>query len=69
MCLAPRRLPRALPSSTARERAGEVVRSARAAGPASSCSRVVDQAAARGALTVEGAELRELSLPYAVPRN
>jgi folate-binding protein YgfZ len=49
--------------------AGEVVRSARAAGAGAELLAVVDQAAARGALTVEGSELRELSLPYAVPRN
>jgi folate-binding protein YgfZ len=49
--------------------AGEVVRSACAAGTGAELLAVVDQAAARGALTVEGAGLRELPLPYVVPRD
>ena len=48
--------------------AGEVVRSAGAAETAELLA-VVDQAAARGVLKVDGAGLRELPLPYAVPRD
>ncbi len=45
---------------------GEVVRAARA-DQGSELLAVVDHAAARGALAVDGAQLLELPLPYAVP--